>query len=96
MRYSCLTARLSHLKVRFSRLCEDHETIDEHAHRLELVSRGYIPCTMGRQTVAFSAQLLAFYMKLLVYGPVSRQGWVRALCDFLTVSVPNQTRTAIW
>ncbi|KAJ9090989.1 hypothetical protein QFC21_007342 [Naganishia friedmannii] len=84
--------KLRHVKLSFSRVCDEHGVIDEHANRLELVSRGYIPVSMGRQNVAIAADLLAFYMKVLVYGPLSRQGWVRAICDHMQVEYTDHAR----
>ncbi|KAJ9127293.1 hypothetical protein QFC24_000700 [Naganishia onofrii] len=84
--------RLQHRQVTFSLICPDHGVIDEHANRLELVARGYIPVSMGKQNVAIAADVLSLYMKVLVYGPLSRQGWVRAMCDHVKVEYTDHAR----
>ncbi|KAJ9106405.1 hypothetical protein QFC21_001551 [Naganishia friedmannii] len=40
---------------------------------------------MGIHAIAFSASLLSFYMKVLVYSAAARLAWIQALCDHLKV-----------
>lgn len=56
---------------------------------VELVQRGYIPSVHQCRTIAFSVETLRFYNKLLAFGAISRQAFVKGLCGMHKVSSWN-------